>query len=88
MINIAYTGLSWTVCYQNNCLVHLSDKEGSGWYSRQSQNQRKDGLIMINEFKDRSYGPGEESLPKKDNNSSSSSSETESSYEGTKEVIE
>lgn len=26
--------LSWTACYNDHCLVHISDKQGSGWYPR------------------------------------------------------
>ena len=26
--------LSWTACYDDNCNIHLSDKEDSGWYSK------------------------------------------------------
>ena len=25
--------LSWTVCYNNSCLIHLSEKQGSRWFS-------------------------------------------------------
>ena len=27
--------LSWTGCYDNDCYIHLSDKQGSGWFSKQ-----------------------------------------------------
>ncbi|KAF1986694.1 hypothetical protein K402DRAFT_295021, partial [Aulographum hederae CBS 113979] len=30
--NPPHTWMSWTACYDNNCLVHLSDKQGSGYY--------------------------------------------------------
>ena len=26
--------MSWTACYNDNCLTHKSDKEGIGWYLR------------------------------------------------------
>ena len=26
-----HTRLSWTACYDDNCRVHISEKEGSGW---------------------------------------------------------
>ncbi len=29
--------MSWTACYKDNCSTHLSDKEGSGWYSKPSK---------------------------------------------------
>src|SRR5579871_4577319 len=40
--------MSWTACYDDNCPVHRSDKEGSGWYpskprrkGRSSKNKKK-----------------------------------------------
>ena len=27
--------LSWTGCYDNNCFIHLSDKQGLGWFPKQ-----------------------------------------------------
>ena len=27
--------LSWTGCYNNDCYIHLSDKQGSGWFPKQ-----------------------------------------------------
>ena len=27
-----HTTLSWTGCYNNNCYIHLSDKQESGWF--------------------------------------------------------
>ena len=27
--------LSWTGCYDNDCYIHLSDKQGSGWFPKQ-----------------------------------------------------
>lgn len=33
--------LGWTDCYEDNCLIHLSDKLGSGWFP-QKKKQRKD----------------------------------------------
>ena len=31
--------MSWTVCYDDNCNVHLSDKQGSGWYPTRPRRQ-------------------------------------------------
>jgi hypothetical protein len=34
--------LSWTACYDNDCLIHLSEKEGSGWFpTKRRRNYRK-----------------------------------------------
>ena len=29
-----HASLSWTACYDDSCWVHLSDKEGSGWFPK------------------------------------------------------
>ena len=31
-VQIKYDHLSWTACYDDNCLIHLSEKEGTGWF--------------------------------------------------------
>ena len=30
--NPDYATLSWTTCYDDNCSIHLSDKQGLGWF--------------------------------------------------------
>ena len=32
--------LSWTGCYDNNCYIHLSDKQRSEWFSKQPQGKQ------------------------------------------------
>ena len=32
--------LSWTGCYDNNCYIHLSDKQGSGWFPKRPQGKQ------------------------------------------------
>ena len=34
--------LSWTACFDDNCNVHRSDKEGSGWYPKKLQQYEYD----------------------------------------------
>ena len=36
-----HDALSWTVCYNDNCNTHRSDKEGAGWYPKKTLNNRK-----------------------------------------------
>ena len=39
-----HAAMSWTACFDDGCLVHLSDKQGANWFSRQAtlrQPQRK-----------------------------------------------
>ena len=33
------TGLSWTACYDDGCLVHMGDKDAEGWYPKQPRKQ-------------------------------------------------
>ena len=32
--------LSWTGCYDNDCYIHLSDKQGSGWFPKQPRRKQ------------------------------------------------
>ena len=34
-----HNALSWTACYDDDCATHLSDKEGSGWFPRETKQQ-------------------------------------------------
>src|SRR5262249_47780790 len=36
-----HASLSWTGCYDDNCLVHIRDKEGSGWFPKDPRRARK-----------------------------------------------
>lgn len=33
--------MSWTGCYNDECLIHLSDKECSGWFPRKPRGNKK-----------------------------------------------
>lgn len=37
---INHADYSWTVCYDDDCRIHLSEKEGSGWFPRKPRGQR------------------------------------------------
>ncbi len=42
--SLSHAGLHWTACFQDDCLVHLSSKEGSGYYPKRpvkGQNKKK-----------------------------------------------
>ena len=30
----SHDAISWTVCYDDLCSIHLSDKEGLGWFPK------------------------------------------------------
>jgi hypothetical protein len=34
-----HAALSWTTCYSDECTVHKSDKQGSGWYPKEPRRQ-------------------------------------------------
>ena len=29
-----HAGKSWTACYDDKCLVHMSDKDAEGWFPK------------------------------------------------------
>ena len=37
---IPHASLSWTACYDHDCRIHLSDKDGSGWFPRRPRRGR------------------------------------------------
>ena len=34
-----HEGKSWTACYDNECLVHMSDKDAEGWFPKRPRQQ-------------------------------------------------
>jgi hypothetical protein len=43
--------LSWTGCYDDNCYVHKSDKDGSGWYPKRPKASKGKALKQVNMHK-------------------------------------
>lgn len=39
---IPHEHMSWTVCYEDSCLTHRSEKDGSGWFPQPPGNQNSD----------------------------------------------
>ena len=39
--------LSWTACYDDDCRIHISEKESSKWYSKKSRKKRTKYLIKV-----------------------------------------
>ena len=37
---VNHGSLNWTVCYDDNCLIHLSEKQGSGWFPQKPRNKK------------------------------------------------
>lgn len=33
--------LSWTACYEDDCQIHISEKEGSGWYPKRPRKPKR-----------------------------------------------
>lgn len=38
-----HINLSWTACYDDGCLIHKSDKDGSGWYPKKPKSKKRKG---------------------------------------------
>lgn len=36
-----HSSLSWTACYDDHCKLHLSEKEGSGWFPKQPYGKKQ-----------------------------------------------
>ena len=34
-----HAGKSWTACYDDECLVHMSEKDAEGWFPKQARKQ-------------------------------------------------
>ena len=34
-----HAGISWTACYDDECLVHMSDKDAEGWFPKSPRQQ-------------------------------------------------
>lgn len=34
--------LSWTACYDDNCFVHMSSKDGAGWWPQKPRKKHND----------------------------------------------
>jgi hypothetical protein len=44
-----HDSMSWTACYDNGCYVHMSDKQGSGWYPREHKRREPRRIRIIEE---------------------------------------
>jgi Retrotransposon gag protein/Zinc knuckle/WCCH motif len=40
-----HNNLSWTMCYNDNCSTHKSDKEGLGWYLKTSKGSENEQVL-------------------------------------------
>ena len=38
--------LSWTACYNDHCLIHLSEKEGANWYPQKKKRRQWKGPVQ------------------------------------------
>jgi hypothetical protein len=38
--------MSWTVCYDDHCQIHKSDKDGSGWYPKKPRQKKKRTTVI------------------------------------------
>ena len=40
-----YASLLWTACYNDLCLIHKADKDGSGWYPKKPKGWRTVAML-------------------------------------------
>jgi Retrotransposon gag protein/Zinc knuckle len=38
---VEHKNLSWTFCYDDNCYIHLSSKQGTGWFPKEPKKPKK-----------------------------------------------
>jgi len=38
---LIHGSLSWTACYRDDCLTHMGDKDGAGWYPKAPREKRR-----------------------------------------------
>jgi Retrotransposon gag protein/Zinc knuckle len=55
-----HSHLSWTACYDDKCAIHMSDKDGSGWYPKKPRKKRQakqtlNALVQVPEEPDPWY---------------------------------
>ena len=57
-----HTGKSWTTCYDDECLVHISDKDTAEWFPKQHRNSHQPRRTEISPGRNATAG-AVESLP-------------------------
>jgi len=60
----AHASMSWTDCTNDDCQIHLSEKQGSGWYSQFTRKSRKRSVAHDHDWQQEMEGnPGETWAP-------------------------
>jgi len=44
--------MSWTACYDDDCFIHRSDKEGSGWFPQKRRAKKSKPQVWLNATSD------------------------------------
>ncbi|KAK1445280.1 hypothetical protein CMEL01_16823 [Colletotrichum melonis] len=55
--------LSWTACYDDNCLTHQDSKEQTGWYPKQPKNTGRSGYDTTPSVRTLAVATKEEKIP-------------------------
>ena len=48
---IMHDQLSWTVCYNDNCFVHMSSKDKTEWWSQKLKKRHSINYVMMSKLK-------------------------------------
>ena len=51
-----HASLSWTACYDDSCMIHNADKEGSGWYPKEPKGRRTIAVLQRQMMEEKDKG--------------------------------
>jgi len=61
---VAHASKNWTDCTNDGCLIHLGEKQGSGWYPQFTRRSRKPGVANDHDWRQEiDANPGEDWAP-------------------------
>ncbi|KAK0367757.1 hypothetical protein CLIM01_14886 [Colletotrichum limetticola] len=60
---VPHKQLSWTACYDDNCLTHQDSKEQTGWYPKQPKNTGRSGYDTTPSVRTLAVATKEEKIP-------------------------
>jgi len=62
---VAPAAMNWTDCTEDGCQIHLSEKQGSGWYPQFTRRSRKPGVAHDHDWRqEMEANPGEHWAPR------------------------
>jgi len=61
---VADASMRWTGCHNDECKIHLGEKQGSGWYSQLRRRSRKPSVAHDHDWRqEMEANPGDECAP-------------------------